>query len=151
MIRVAKAAFDFTHMPTLIYAISAVTIMALLKKFAPKVPNVLVAVLITTVISYFTGFNNDKTVDVSSLKVAGISTQIQEFNAATNLIEEHGGNRAALGNVIDNLNAAESSAHGGASIELIKIESEVRILTSHMDQAKEQAHLLRKALRDMKF
>jgi len=37
--------------------------MALLKKYAPKVPNVLVAVLITTVISYFTGFNNDQTVD----------------------------------------------------------------------------------------
>ncbi len=151
MMRVGQAALDYTHMPTLIYAISAVTIMALLKKFAPKVPNVLVAVLITTVISYFTGFNNDTQVDVSAIKDASIAHQIQEFNAATNRIEEHGGNRAALGKVIDDLKAAEAASHGGPSIEVIKIESEVRILTSHMDHAKEEAHLLRKALRDRKF
>ena len=151
MMRVGRAALDYTHMPTLIYAVSAVTIMALLKKFAPKVPNVLVAVLITTVISYFTSFNNDAQVDVSAIKDATISHQIQEFNAATSLIEEHGGNRAELGKVIDELKAAETASHGGPSIEVIKIESEVRILTSHMDHAKEEAHLLRKALRDMKF
>ena len=151
MMRVGRAALDYTHMPTLIYAVSAVTIMALLKKFAPKVPNVLVAVLITTVISYFTSFNNDAQVDVSAIKDATISHQIQEFNSATSLIEEHGGNRAELGKVIDELKAAETASHGGPSIEVIKIESEVRILTSHMDHAKEEAHLLRKALRDMKF
>lgn len=55
MLRVARAAMDYTHAPTLLYAISAVSIMALLKKFFPKTPSVLVAVLITTVISYFTG------------------------------------------------------------------------------------------------
>jgi len=151
MMRVGQAALDYTHIPTLIYAISAVTIMALLKKFAPKVPNVLVAVLITTVISYFTGFNNDKTIDVSAIQAPGIAHQIEEFNAATNLIEEHGGNRAELGKVIDELKAAETDGHGGPSVEVIKIESEVRILTSHMDHAKEEAHLLRKAIRDMKF
>ena len=151
MLRVGQAAMDYTHMPTLIYAISAVTIMALLKKFAPKVPNVLVAVLITTVISYFTGFNNDQEVDVSAISVPSMAHQIQEFNTATGKIEEHGGNRAELGKVIDELKAAETAAHGGPSIEVIKIESEVRILTSHMDHAKEEAHLLRKALRDMKF
>jgi len=151
MMRVGKAALDYTHMPTLVYAISAVTIMALLKKFAPKVPNVLVAVLITTVISYFTGFNNDKVVDVSAIQNPAIAHQIDEFNAATNLIEEHGGNRANLGKVIDELKAAETGGHGGPSIDVIKIESEVRILTSHMDHAKEEAHLLRKELRDMKF
>jgi len=151
MMRVGKAAMDYTHIPTLIYAVSAVTIMALLKKYAPKVPNVLVAVLITTVISYFTGFNNDATVDVSTLKVPGIAEQIIEFNAATDMIEQHGGNRAKLGKVIDNLKAAESAGHGGSSIELLKLESEVKILTSHMDHAKEEAHLLRKALREMKF
>lgn len=151
MMRVGKAALDYTHIPTLIYAISAVTIMALLKKFAPKVPNVLVAVLITTVISYFTGFNNDAKIDVSAIKDHNIAHQIQEFNDATNLIEKHGGDRAQLGKVIDELKAAESAAHGGSSIEIIELESDVRILTSHMDHAKEEAHLLRKALRDMKF
>jgi len=151
MMRVGQAAMDYTHMPTLIYAISAVTIMALLKKFAPKIPNVLVAVLITTVISYFTGFNNDTTVDVSTIQAPGISEQIHDFNHKTRLIEEHGGQRATLGNTADELRNAESGGHGGPSVELIKLEGEIAILTNHMNHAKEEAHLLRKDLRHMKF
>lgn len=151
MMRVANAVMDYTHMPTLIYAISAVTIMALLKKFAPKVPNVLVAVLITTVISYFTGFNNDATVDVSAIKDPAINQQIIDFNAATALIEKHGGKRADLGNLVDEMKAEQHSGHGGASIELIEKQAEIQILTSHMDDAKEEAHLLRKDLRHLKF
>ena len=152
MLRVAQAAMDFTHIPTLIYAISAVTIMALLKKFAPRVPNVLVAVLITTLISYFTSFNHDATVDVTAIESHGVSETIQEFNHATNLIEQHGQDRANLGNTADDLRTAESGAgHGGPSIELIKMQSEIAILTNHMDHAKEEAHQLRKGLRHLKF
>ncbi|MEA3467745.1 MAG: SulP family inorganic anion transporter [Thermodesulfobacteriota bacterium] len=151
MVRVGQAAMDYTHIPTLIYAISAVTIMALLKKFAPKIPNVLVAVLITTVISYFTGFNNDTTVDVTAIQSPGVSEKIHEFNQATALIEAHGGERANIGKAADDLRNAESGGHGGPSVELIKLESEIAILTNHMDHAKEEAHLLRKDLRHMKF
>ena len=151
MVRMAQAAMDYTHIPTLLFAIGAVTIMAVLKKYAPKVPNVLVAVLITTLISYFMHFNNDTTVDVSAIQDPVIAEQIHEFNEATNLIEEHGANRADLGKVIDELKAAESGGHGGPSVEILKLESEVLMLTAHMDHAKEEAHLLRKALRDKKF
>ena len=151
MMRVANAAMDYTHLPTLIYAISAVTIMAALKKFAPQVPNVLVAVFITTVISYFTGFNNDASVDISAIKQHSVSEQIHEFNQATILIEKYGTNRANLGNDADELRAAEKGVYGGPSVELIKMESEIAILTNHMNHAKEEAHLLRKDLRHMKF
>ncbi len=151
MIRVAKAAMDYTHMPTLCYAVGAVAIMATLKKYAPKVPNVLVAVLITTVLSYFTGFNNDANVDVSAIKDQNISHLISEFNHVTSLIEEHGKERAELGKQLDEIKNAEKGGHGGPSIEQIKITSEIQILTAHMDHAKEEAHLKRKAIRDLKF
>ena len=141
MMRVAKAMMDYTHIPTLIYAISAVTIMALLKKFTPKIPSVLVAVLITTVISYFTGFNNDATVNISAIQAPGFSEQVHEFNQATNLIETHGKERANLGNAADELRNGDTGGHGGPSIELIKVESEIAMLTNHMDHAKGEAHL----------
>jgi len=151
MMRVAKAMMDYTHIPTLIYAISAVTIMALLKKFTPKIPSVLVAVLITTVISYFTGFNNDATVNISAIQAPGFSEQVHKFNQATNLIETHGKERANLGNAADELRNGDTGGHGGPSIELIKVESEIAMLTNHMDHAKEEAHLYRKDLRHLKF
>ncbi len=151
MMRVAQAAMDYTHIPTLCFAVGATTLMAVLKKKAPKVPNVLVAVAITTLISYFMGFNNDATVDISAIQDHGVAEKIVEFNAATALIEEHGVKRANIGKEIDKLKAEAKGGHGGVSFDQLQLESEVKVLTLHMDHAKEEAHLLRKGLRDMKF
>jgi len=152
MMRVAQAAMDYTHIPTLMYGISAVLIMVVLKKINPKIPAVLIAVLITTLLSYFTGFKNDATVDVASIQAPGIEEKIHDFNKATALINEHGQNRAALGNEVDDLKKAESgSGHGGPSVNLIQLEAQVATLTAYMDHAKEEAHLLRKDLRHLKF
>jgi MFS superfamily sulfate permease-like transporter len=151
MVRLAQSAMDYTHIPTLMYGIGAVAIMVGLRKINPRIPAVLIAVAVTTLISYFTGFNNDTSVDISALKAPGIEEKISEFNEATELIQKHGQERADLGKVIDELRKAESDGHGGPSVEVVKIEGDVKILTAHMDHAKEEAHLLRKDLRDMKF
>lgn len=47
-----QAALVNTHIPTLIFGLGALAIMILLKKFAPKVPGVLAAVAISTLISW---------------------------------------------------------------------------------------------------
>jgi len=45
-----------THIPTLIMGVTAIVIMWILKKYMPKVPGVLVAVALTTVVSWYFGF-----------------------------------------------------------------------------------------------
>ncbi len=45
-----------THIPSLIMGLSAFTIMFLMKKYTPKIPGVLVAVMGTTIISYIISF-----------------------------------------------------------------------------------------------
>ncbi len=47
---------QYTHIPTLLMGVSAFAIMLVFKRFAPKVPGVLVAVVATTVVSYQIGF-----------------------------------------------------------------------------------------------
>ncbi|MGD8933809.1 MAG: solute carrier family 26 protein, partial [Gammaproteobacteria bacterium] len=54
--RVIVAASSETHLLTLAMGLLAIAIMALLKKFMPKMPNVLIAVVITTLLSYFIGY-----------------------------------------------------------------------------------------------
>jgi SulP family sulfate permease len=54
--RVVVAAGQDTHMLTMIMGIFALAIMILMKKFTPRIPNVLTAVVVTTVVSYFFGF-----------------------------------------------------------------------------------------------
>ncbi len=45
-----------THMPTLIFGVAAIAILWGFKKYLPKIPGVLVAVVVTTVASYLMGF-----------------------------------------------------------------------------------------------
>lgn len=47
---------QYTHIPTLLMGVSAFAIMLVFKRFAPKVPGVLVAVVATTIVSYQIGF-----------------------------------------------------------------------------------------------
>ena len=56
--RVIVAATSETHMLTLAMGLLAIAIMALMKKFTPKLPNVLIAVVITTLLSYFMGYES---------------------------------------------------------------------------------------------
>ena len=46
IIEVCKSALHYTHWPTLVFGVGSFTLMFVLKKVAPKVPNVLVAVVL---------------------------------------------------------------------------------------------------------
>lgn len=54
--RVIVAAFDHTHFPTLAMGVLSLAILIIFKKFLPKWPNVLIAVAVATVISWFFDF-----------------------------------------------------------------------------------------------
>lgn len=152
MVRVVQAAMDYTHIPTLLYGIGAVVIMMVLKKINPRIPNVLVAVAVTTLISIFTGYNNDASVDVSSIQMNGLPEKIVEFNHAVADIQALGEQRANFGKKVDEQKKHDAeSGHGSKSVDLIKLEAEVAMLTSRMDAARHHAHLLRTDLRGMKF
>lgn len=150
MLRVGKAALDYTHIPTLLYGISAVVIMVVLRKISPKIPNVLIAVIVTTLISYFSGFNKDAVVDVSAIRMHGMEEKITSFNHVIALIQERGQQRAEIGNTLDDLRKAEKSSHR-PSFEEIQLKGEINLLTVHLEDAKEEVHELRYELRHMKF
>lgn len=150
MIRVAQAAMDYTHLPTLLYGICAVVIMAVLKKINPRIPNVLVAVAITTLVSYFTSFNNDARVDVSAIQIPTLAQTITDFNHSVTEIETLGNERAAIGLQVDDELKALKGGHGN-SPELIQLQSQVELLTLKIKDAKHHSHLLRSELRSIKL
>lgn len=149
MVRVAKAAIHYTHIPTLLYGIAAVAIMVVLRRINPRIPNVLIAVMITTVISYLTGFNRDTHIPVGSIHAPGIEETMREFNQVVELINSKGQERAEVGKELDTIKK-EESGHG-PSINQIKIKSYIDILTVEMEEAKHLAHELRYKLRHLKF
>ncbi len=152
MVRVVQAAWDYTHWPTLLYGIGAVIIMVVSKRINPKIPAVLLAVGITTLLSWATDFNKDAHVSLSAIHSPGIEYKIKKFNEAVSMVSHHGRERADLGKAAEELHKAELEAHGAPPpIELLQIENEVAMLSRKMDHAKHEAHLIRTEFRRMKF
>jgi MFS superfamily sulfate permease-like transporter len=149
MILVFQAAMDYTHIPTLLYGIGAVAIMVVVRRINPRIPNVLIAVVITTLLSYFTHFNNDASVPAESIHIDGIEKNLTGFNQAIMAIKEKSDARTQMSKEVDTL-LAEHSSHGSA-IELIKAKHEVDILTAEIEEAQTRAKDFRYELRHMKF
>lgn len=81
-------AFHNTHLETMLMAILALGIMILLKRFLPKVPNVLTAVVVTTVISWWFDFEEKggKVVGIIPEGLPSISLPNLDFSIVTQLL-----------------------------------------------------------------
>ncbi len=151
MIRVVEAALDYTHLPTLMFGIGAVAIMVILKKIDRRIPNVLVAVAIATLISYLAGFNNDARIPVHAIKDARIAEKMEAFNAAIADIKSKSEQRAEFAAGIEREAKKLHDAHLPKSSELVMLQGEVEILNLSLDEAKQHASALRESLRKVKL
>ncbi len=116
IIRVVQAAVRFTHWPTFFLGALAFAIMYTLKRTAPRVPNVLVAVTITTVISWAVGYQHNAEVKASAIQSPKALELVGSFNATLAEINRLGEERTeatrrleeakASGNPIATLNAS---------------------------------------------
>ena len=81
-------AIHSTHMETMLMAILALAIMILLKRFLPKVPGVLTAVVVTTVISWWIGFEQmgGKVVGTIPEGLPSMALPELDFSVATKLM-----------------------------------------------------------------
>lgn len=103
--RVIKAAWEFTHWPTLLLGVLAFGIMIVLKKINPKAPYVLIAVVVTTGISWAIGLENNKTVSIKQIASPEIRSKIETFNKDVKDIELTSEARAILSSQVEELNA----------------------------------------------
>ena len=68
-----------THLPTLMMGVAAFGIMFLMKRYTPKLPNVLVAVTLTTLVSWGIGFEHNEKSRVESIMDSEVSRLADEF------------------------------------------------------------------------
>ena len=77
-----------THLPTLLMGVSAFAIMWGLKKYAPKLPGVLIAVSLTTIVSFAIGFERNSTGRVEQIMDSEVRTLASDFSATEQKINE---------------------------------------------------------------
>lgn len=84
VMRVLSSAMEWTHLPTLGMAVLAFAVMIGVRKLNPRLPNVLIAVVITTVLSALIHFEHNETVSLDRIDSPSLTSQIEAFNAAVN-------------------------------------------------------------------
>jgi MFS superfamily sulfate permease-like transporter len=145
IVNVVQSAVHYTHWPTFAIGALALAIMIALKRMAPKVPNVLVAVVITTLLSWMIGFEHNTTVDSKALVSPVALEKITAFNAATNGVQPLAEARTKTSKVL------EEAKKGHNAIARLDAEHDDRVIQSNIEELKDKAHLYREEIRMLLF
>ena len=134
-----------THWPTLAMGFGAMLLMWLMKKYTPRLPGVLFAVVLTTLISWTIGFERnssgmaDQVVD-PQLRVQ--VARVMQANAEVDRINEHiARQNAALAAVI--------KAEGEESVKAVNLEANIALSRLALRTATTNAATASKALRSI--
>ena len=141
IVQVIKAAVHYTYWPTLLMGAFAFAVMYGLKWLSPRIPNVLVAVVITTCISWATGFQHDQTVTIESIDSAAARNLIESFNEAASSLPSLSEERTRLSEV---LNTAKQNHD---QIGVLDAEHDVNVVNLNIARKKTEAHESRQQLR----
>jgi MFS superfamily sulfate permease-like transporter len=143
---VVKAAIAHTHWPTLALAILAFAIMIGLKRMSPKIPYVLVAVIVTTIISWGTGFEHNYKSSVEKLLCKKTKNLVQDFNQTLDSIQTESQKRVDLRNELDRM----KENYGENSPEILTLKHRISLLNVEIEELKakmsKERHTLRQSI-----
>jgi MFS superfamily sulfate permease-like transporter len=140
---VIKAALRYTHWQTLALGIAAFVIMYGLRGINKRIPYVLVAVALTTLISWAVGYENNVRVPIDMIASNDCRDLIVRFNAAAKESRELAETRAQL---TPRLTEAEEK-YGSHSREALAIKHECDLVDLRLSDLKETMSRRRSAIR----
>ncbi|MCL5270808.1 MAG: SulP family inorganic anion transporter [bacterium] len=143
LMEIARSAVAYTHWPTFALAALAFLLMIGLKRYLPRVPNVLVAVTVTTLISYYAGFERHVTVPVARIEAPAVREDVARYNETLGQIERAAADQFALS---EQIRKAEREK-GGRSAEAMRPKAELAIAKLHAAELNRKLRDLRRILR----
>jgi len=123
----------------------AFAIMYGLKRISPRIPNVLVAVAVTTVLAWATGFSHNVNVDLSAIQSAEAGKAITDFNKAVTAIPILAEERTLAGKLL------EEAKKSGDPAAILDARHRFDKVAMKIEELKFDAHIFRKELRNFLF
>ena len=145
IIETIKSAIHYTHWPTFFIGLLALGIMIGLKRIAPKVPNVLVAVVVTTALSYFIGFEHNTSINANAINHPEALDVVKKFNDSINGMVPFSEQRTASNKKVEE--AKKSHDH----LAMLDAEHEDKVIQVNIEDLKDKAHLYREEIRKILF
>jgi sulfate permease, SulP family len=135
-----------THLPTLVMGLAAFAIMWVLKKYAPKLPGVLIAVTITTVASFAIGFEHNGTSRVESImdsEVRRLADEFMKTEATIAQLNEHIGQHSS--------EVKQFQKQGEDSQRVAAVRYDIELLQLELRDAENENRKIARSLRKFIF
>ena len=132
-----------THLPTLALGVLAIAIMWGIKKKAPKLPGVLIAVVITTLLSWGLHFEKNEKGTIAQIADSELKTLVEQVDQSVIQLDSLGKQQAELNTRIQALTKAE----GIDSQNVILAEAERTLVAARTKGRTEEIAQLKSALR----
>jgi len=145
--RTVEIALHKAHLPTLGLGLLAFVLMWSLKRVNPKIPNVLLAVVVTTLISWSMGLENNRQIPLDAVQSADLQRLAREYDENLVRIDEVMDARIAERH---RLKEAQKT-HGGHSLAAIELRAQVARLEIREEELSARNRALRERLRDFDF
>ncbi len=136
-----------THIPTLLMGVSAFAIMWGLKKFAPKLPGVLIAVALTTIVSWSIGFEHNSKGRIDEIMDAEVKTLANDFSQAEIKIDELNGKLSAKSAELKQ----HQKSHEGSSQRTAALNYEIELLKLELKDTEGENRKLARSMRKFIF
>lgn len=122
-----------THPPTVFFALATVTIIVGAKRITPKVPGVLLAVVLLTLASWLIGFERNATVSADAIQDPHARELLDGYTNYANSIDSLGTTVSSIAQTIRQLGDARGETRFA---EIALLEANLRVLSHEMETRK---------------
>ena len=141
-----KDAMNYTHFPTLAIAVVSFLIMYYLRKYFPKWPNILIAVIVMTLYSYFSGYEHNVVVSIDKIASPKVKSMIERYDEEMRLLAENRIESAHLREKLKALQEADTAVYSE-----LRQKYYLALLGVKIDKEKHEIHKLRDELNNLKL
>jgi len=145
IVQVVQEALHYVHWPTLAMGALAFSIMWGLNRVSRKLPAVLVAVVVTTLLSWATGFEHQVTAPLAAVESLQVRKLVREFNRSANTVQPLSAERSEARRALD-----EAKRQGDVTGE-IHARHEISLLSVEIERLRLQEQADRNELRRQLF
>ena len=133
-----------THLPTLAMGILAIALMWAIKKYAPKLPGVLIAVVVTTLLSWSIGFERNANGSLEQIADPQLQAVVQQSMTAAKQVDDL---NTQIASKAAALKAAEKA--GENNVGAVQMEAELALLRIELSDAEAAFAKEKAALRNL--
>lgn len=131
-----------THLPTLAMGLGAIALMWLMKRFAPKLPGVLIVVVLATLISWAVGFERNASGQIAQIADPVLRAQVEDVARVNGEVKRINLDISAKNDALAKTLKAE-----GRSSAAVRLEADIALLRIDLARFEEESAGKRKALR----